>query len=254
MGTLTVLCSIGTTHPWNIAGIGLDARIAQRLGARHIAVVAGVSAQGSGEKQADAVAPSVIAAQLRAARAASPDAYRIGALLSPRSVDVIAEELADVSVPVVCDPVIVTSDGLTLADDATVESLRKELFPRCTLVTPNLAEATLLCGFPVNDRATMSGAAHTLVERDHTAAALVTGGHLAGEATDVLYSGGTTTTFAGPQIAGGMRGTGCVLAAATAIYLARGSNVGDAITAARALVRDAIIHSAQWNGERVWPW
>jgi len=130
----------------------------------------------------------------------------------------------------------------------------RKLFALCTLVTPNLAEASRLCGFPVNDRATMAGAAHTLVERDHARAALVTGGHLDDEASDVLYADGKTTTFEGTRLAGGMRGTGCALAAATAIYLARGENIIDAITAARMLVRDAIAHSTQWNGERVWPY
>lgn len=253
MGALT-LASIGTTHPWNVAGIGLDARIAQRLEARHVMVVAGVSAQGDSERRAYAVDPAVIGAQLRAISSARPDAYRIGALLSPASVDAVAAGLADCAVPIVCDPVIASSDGLVFADDATLAALRKRLFPSCTLVTPNLVEASRLCGFPVNDRATMAGAAHTLVERDGARAALITGGHLEAEATDVLYAGGTTTTFDGTQLAGGMRGTGCVLAAATAIYLARGENLIDAITAARALVRDAIAHSALWSGERVWPY
>lgn len=254
MGALTVLCSIGTTHPWNIAGIGLDARVAQHLDARHVAVVAGVSAQGGGEGRAAPVDAELLAAQLRAAAAATPDAYRIGALLSAQSVAVVAEALSATTAPVVCDPVIATSDGTLLADDAAIEMLRKRLFPRCTLVTPNLDEATRLCGFPVNDPATMAGAAHTLVTRDGAGAALVTGGHLEAEATDVLYAAGSTTTLRGSRIAGGMRGTGCVLASAAAIYLGRGENVADAIAAARALVRDAIAHSVQWNGERVWPW
>ncbi|HEY1728506.1 MAG TPA: bifunctional hydroxymethylpyrimidine kinase/phosphomethylpyrimidine kinase [Candidatus Baltobacteraceae bacterium] len=253
MGALT-LASIGTTHPWNIAGIGLDARVAQRLETRHVMVIAGISAQGEGERRAEALDPAIIAAQIRATRAAKPDAYRVGALLSPESVQAVASELEDVSVPIVCDPVIASSEGLVFADDATLHALRKRLFPLCTLVTPNLAEASRLCGFPVNDRATMAGAAHTLVERDRAHAALVTGGHLEGDSSDVLYAGGTTSTFAGTQLPGGMRGTGCVLAAAIAIYLARGENTIDAITAARALVRDAIANSAQWNGERVWPW
>ncbi len=252
MGALT-LCSIGTTHPLNIAGIGLDARIAQRLETRHVMVVAGVSAQGAGEHTAQAVDPAIVAAQLRTIRSAQPDAYRIGALLSPESVLAVAAGLEDARVPIVCDPVLASSDGLVFADDATIEKLRK-LFASCTLVTPNLAEASRLCGFPVNDRATMAGAAHTLVERDHARGALVTGGHLDLEASDILYADGKTTTFEGTRIAGGMRGTGCALAAATAIYLARGENVIDAITAARALVRDAIANSTQWNGERVWPY
>jgi len=252
MGTLT-LCSIGTTHPLNIAGVGLDARVAQRLETRHVVVVAGVSAQGAGERSAQALEPGIITAQLRSIRPDKPDAYRIGALLSPQSAQAVAEGLEGVTVPVVCDPVLASSDGLVFADDATLEKLRK-LFALCTLVTPNLAEASRLCGFPVNDHATMAGAAHTLVERDHARGALVTGGHLEDEASDILYADGKTTTFEGTRLAGGMRGTGCVLAAATAIYLARGENTIDAITAARMLVRDAIAHSAQWNGERVWPY
>lgn len=253
MGVLT-LASIGTTHPWNIAGIGLDARVAQRLEVRHVMVVAGVSAQGEGERVAASLDPEIVAAQLRAVRRAQPDAYRIGALLSPQSVEAVAAGLDGVAVPIVCDPVAASSEGLVFADGATLAALRKRLFPLCALVTPNLAEASHLSGFPVNDRATMAGAAHTLVERDRAGAALVTGGHLDGEASDVLYADGKTTTFAGTQLPGGMRGTGCVLAAAAAVYLARGENLIDAIGAARALVRDAIANSAGWNGERVWPY
>jgi hydroxymethylpyrimidine kinase/phosphomethylpyrimidine kinase len=251
---VTVVCSIGTTHPWNIAGVGLDARVAAHLGARHVAVVAGVSAQGTGIAARAPVAPELIREQLRSAQAAAIDAYCIGALLAPESVAVVAETLAARKVPVVCDPVIATSSGFVLADAPTVAALRTQLFRVCTLVTPNLAEASQLCDFPVNDRATMSGAAHTLVERDGATAALVTGGHLEGEATDVLYAAGRTTELEGTKLSGGMRGTGCVLATAAAIALARGENIVDAVGAARALVRDAIAHAAEWSGERVWPW
>jgi len=254
MGALTVLCSIGTTHPWNIAGVGLDARVAQRMDALHVSVIAGVSAQGGGESAAAATSHGLLAAQLRAIRDVKPDAYRIGALFSAANVEVVAEFLAHTNVPVVCDPVIATSGGLVLAEPSAIDAMRSKLFRYCTLVTPNLDEASRFCGFPVNDRATMAGAAHTLVQRDGADAALVTGGHLPDEATDVLYAGGESTTFEGERLAGGMRGTGCALAAATAIGMARGLNVCDAIAAARGIVRDAIEHASEWRGERVWPW
>lgn len=254
MGALTVLCSIGTTHPWNIAGVGLDARVAQRMDARHVCVIAGISAQGSGESAGEATPSALLAAQLRAIRAAQPDAYRIGALFSAANVEVVADFLKHTSEPVVCDPVIAASGGLALAEPGAIDALRSKLFRRCTLVTPNLDEASRLCGFPVNDRATMAGAAHTLVQRDGARAALVTGGHLTDEASDVLYSDGESTVFEGSRLPGEMRGTGCALAAAVAIGMARGSNVRDAISAARAIVRDAIEHAIEWRGERVWPW
>ncbi|MGH7716142.1 MAG: bifunctional hydroxymethylpyrimidine kinase/phosphomethylpyrimidine kinase, partial [Vulcanimicrobiaceae bacterium] len=232
----------------------LDARVARHLEMQHVFVVAGVTAQGGGERLSAPVDSGLIAAQIRAVRRLQPDAYRIGALLDVGSVEAVAAALEGVTAPVVCDPVSATSDGMLFADDATLGMLRRRLFRLCSLVTPNLAEASRLCDFPVNDRATMSGAAHTLVERDHARGALVTGGHLDGEASDILYADGKTTTFEGTRLARGMRGTGCVLAAAIAVYLARGANLVDAILAARALVRGAIANSTQWNGERVWPY
>jgi hydroxymethylpyrimidine/phosphomethylpyrimidine kinase len=254
MGALTVLCSIGTTHPWNIAGVGLDARVAQRMDARHVSVIAGITAQGSGESAAAATPAELLAAQLRAVRDLRPDAYRIGALISAANVDVVADFLERSTVPVVCDPVIATSGGLVLAEPGAVDAQRGKLFRHCTLVTPNLDEASRLCDFPVSDRATMAGAAHTLVQRDAAHAALVTGGHLPDEASDVLYADGESTIFEGTRLSGGMRGTGCALAEAAAISLARGLNVRDAIAVARAIVRDAIEHAIEWRGERVWPW
>ena len=248
------VCSIGTLHPWNIAGVGLDARVCTYLGVRHVAVIAGVSAHGSGAFAQRAVDADMVAAQLASLRDAEVGAYRLGALLSPRSVRAIAEAIAGKRVPVVCDPVIASSGGERLADTATAKALRSHLFRHCTLVTPNLFEASELCGFPVNDRATMSGAAHTLVERDRAAAALITGGHLYDSATDVLYTAGCETAFEGTRLPGGMRGTGCVLATAIAVELMRGADLIAAIKTARELVRSAIENAVEWSGERVWPW
>ncbi|MBV8354871.1 MAG: bifunctional hydroxymethylpyrimidine kinase/phosphomethylpyrimidine kinase [Candidatus Eremiobacteraeota bacterium] len=254
---MNVLCSVGTTHPWNIAGIGLDARVCARLGVRHVAIVAGVSAQGGNVFAAGALDAPLVAAQFAALRGAGIGAYRVGALLSPQSIAAAYENLEGTDVPVVCDPVLASSRGEPFAAVAVDENAAvawRNLFSRCSLVTPNLAEASVLCGFPVNDPATMAGAAHTLVERDGARAALVTGGHLPGDASDVLYAAGKTTTFEGSRIAGGMRGTGCVLATAIAVHLMNGSSVVDAIERARALVREAIANAVDWYGERVWPW
>ena len=134
MGALT-LASIGTTHPWNIAGIGLDARVAQRLEARHVMIVAGVSAQGDSERRATAVDPEMIAAQLRAIRAAQPDAYRIGALLSPQSVEAVAAGLEGVDVPIVCggaqvrvgDMVVGSDDGVLVLPASRVDEVLYQL-------------------------------------------------------------------------------------------------------------------------------
>ncbi|MGH7329006.1 MAG: bifunctional hydroxymethylpyrimidine kinase/phosphomethylpyrimidine kinase, partial [Polyangiaceae bacterium] len=72
-------------------------------------------------------------------------------------------------------------------------------------------------------------------------------------ASDVLYDG-ENLVFEGERLPDVMRGTGCALATAVAISMARGLNLRDAIGAARAIVRDAIQHAIEWRGERVWPW
>lgn len=248
---MTVLCSVGTTHPWNIAGIGLDGRVCAVRGARQVAVVAAVSAQGGPAVEVGPLDSTLILAQFAALRAAGIDAYRLGALGSVAAADATGYVLRAVKVPVICDPVLATSGGARLSGPATVDALRARVFPVCTLVTPNLDEAEELCGFVVRDPVAMERAARELVARTGAQAVLIKGGHLEREASDVLFAGGRVTVFEGERMPHGMRGTGCVLATVLALECARGASLGDAVATARAFTREAIARARVWNGERV---
>lgn len=235
-----VVCSIGITDPWNAVGLGLDLRVLAECGVRPVSVVAGVSAQDAdGVHAVSPVDPSAIEAQWRALSRAGIAAVRIGALPGASAVRAVAALVRETDVPIVYDPVLEASRGGRFADAATVEAIVSDLLPRVTVCTPNMAEAAELTGADVATLDEMRAAARALCALG-SQAALVTGGHLAGDPDDVLADAGGETTFAGDRIAATMRGTGCVLAASLAAELACGVPLREAVARARAFVRKKI--------------
>jgi len=212
------------------------------------AIVAGVSAQTAARVLArTAIDPATIAAQFAALAAAAIDACSVGALLDAPSVAAVADGAAALGVPVVCDPVIAASGGDRLADDATVGALRERLFPVCTLITPNVAEASLLAGVPIRTLADVHAALPRLAALG-PANVLVTGGHLDGDPCDVFAGGGRVVEFRASRIDGALRGTGSLLTAAIAARLACGDGLEDAIGTARDFVRARIGNALAFAG------
>jgi hydroxymethylpyrimidine/phosphomethylpyrimidine kinase len=244
---------VGTTHPLGLAGLTRSAALAPRLGVRAATIVTGVSAQGreASAEPADEIvrAPidaATIAAQFRAVDEIAPGAFHVGAQVGAAAVRAVARELAArAAIPVVVDPVIATSGGRRLADDATVTALRA-LFALATVVTPNLAEAEHLLGVRVRDEAEMRAAGRALRMACGARAVLIKGGHLAdpaAECFDVLVTADAERRFSGPRVAGTLRGTGDALATALAAHLARGASLEAAVEAARGFVAELIANA-----------
>lgn len=253
-GVIPVLLAVGTTHPLNIAGVGLDARIAALVGVRVVTVVAGVSAQDGRDVLArTAVHPATIAAQFAAVRDAGVAAIHVGALLDAASVSAVSRELAPFAgLPIVCDPVVAASSGERLADDAAVRALRDELFACCTVVTPNLPEAALLTGREIASVDEMEAAAVEL-RRGGAQAVLIKGGHLTADPTDVLATADGVARFSAKRVPGTVRGTGDLLACAIAARLAYGDGLAASVEAARAFVRGCLAAAVPFAGTRTIP-
>lgn len=140
----------------------------------------------------------------------------------------------------VVDPVLASSGGRAFTDDAGARAIVRYLFPRATLVTPNLDEAELLTGVCVHSEEGLREAAALLLDMGPRAA-LVKGGHTDGVVVpDWLFTKKGLQTFESPRIKGGAHGTGCALSAVIATRLALGDPVARAVAAARARVRDAL--------------
>jgi hydroxymethylpyrimidine/phosphomethylpyrimidine kinase len=246
---MTVVATVGTTHPLAFAGLVFAALALADDGVRPVCVVAGVTAQDAAHVTARApVDDATIYAQFEALRDAKVAAFHVGALLSAGAVRAVAAALADYSaVPVVVDPVLSASTGDRLGDAATLSALRETLIPRATLVTPNLDEAGALLDRTVADVDAMREAAMAFVALG-ARAALVKGGHLAGDPHDVFADENGPRMLTSHRVAGTHRGTGDLLAVTIAACLARGASIPEAIEHGRHRVRESIARAVPFAG------
>jgi hydroxymethylpyrimidine/phosphomethylpyrimidine kinase len=237
-----IVLSVGTTHPWNVAGIGRDLVVGGDLGARVFTAVAAVSAQdGKGLVALAPVPAGAFESQLASLPWEAAGAVRVGALPTLALVRALAERLREnPSLPAVVDPVFAASRGGELVDAAARYGIRDEIatLPNVVL-TPNLSEAALLLGTSGVDRDSIRDAAVSLRSRG-ACAVLVKGGHVAGDPIDALATADGVELFCEPRIAGEMHGTGCTLAMALACELAGGTPLFHAVRAARAYTRAQI--------------
>lgn len=235
-----VVVSVGATHPWNIAGLGLDLQIGLEYGVRNITVVAGVTAQDQTSlRDKFSIPPAMLRAQLDALPRGVA-AFRIGALFEEASIHELALFLATQGeTPVVLDPVLKTTPGAELADGAAVRALRSELFALPIIVTPNIDEAQRLTNRKILQRDEMIAAAHAILAMGPRAV-LLKGGHMEGDPIDVLATRDDTRMFRDSRLPGSMRGTGCALAMSLACELAKGKDLNAAVQAARRYTRSKI--------------
>jgi len=170
-------------------------------------------------------------------------AIKIGMLGNLGAAEVVAEILAsNPDLPSVLDPVLRSSSDHSLLDSAGLEFMRQNLLSRVTVLTPNLAEASVLAGIPVDNVESMKAAARKLVELG-ARAVVVTGGHL-DKAIDVFFDGTTMEAFAGDRVKpDNTHGTGCTFSSAVAANLALGRQLRDAVVLAKAYVVEAIRQS-----------
>ena len=156
-------------------------------------------------------------------------------------IDAVARAAASWAVPwLVVDPVMVAKGGDRLLDPDAERAYVERLFPLASVLTPNLPEASALLGREVRTLDDMKAAARDL-HRLGARAVVVKGGHLKGDATDLLWNGRDFTRFTAARVdSANTHGTGCTFSAAIAAGLARGQALGDAIRAAKAYVTLAI--------------
>ncbi|HET6762999.1 MAG TPA: bifunctional hydroxymethylpyrimidine kinase/phosphomethylpyrimidine kinase [Longimicrobiaceae bacterium] len=226
------------------AGIQADLKTFHAFGTFGTSVVTAVTAQNTrGVTAVHAVPGETVRAQLDAvAGDLPPAAFKTGMLATAALVRLVARGVREYGLPnYVLDPVMVSTSGHRLLDQDAERAVLDLLVPLAALVTPNLDEAAILAGFPVTDGDSMRRAAETLVDRG-AAAALLKGGHLAGdELLDVLWDGRAWREWRRPKIATtSTHGTGCTLSAAVAAGLAHGRPLADAVGDALDYVQRAI--------------
>ncbi|MFC5948765.1 bifunctional hydroxymethylpyrimidine kinase/phosphomethylpyrimidine kinase [Pseudonocardia lutea] len=256
--------SLGTTPPRVMtiagtdsgggAGIAADLRTFAACGVHGCLAVCAVTVQNSvGVTGVHTIPPETVAAQITAvASDIGLDAAKTGMLAGAAIIEAVARACdengigADGRTPLIIDPVAASMHGDQLLADSALDAFRGLLFPRATLVTPNLDEVRLLVGIDVHDREAQYAAAkelHALGPR----AVLVKGGHLAEDTdgcVDLLFDGESFTELPGPRFdTGHTHGGGDSLAAAIASGLARGLALPEAVEFGKRYIVEAVRHA-----------
>lgn len=227
------------------AGIQADLKTFSALGCFGMTAITALTAQNTcGVRAIHGVPPDMLRDQIDAViEDIGADAVKIGMLHSPEIVHTVAQAIDRHRLRnVVFDPVMVATSGAVLIGNAAVDVLVRELFPRVLLITPNLDEAALLVGRPLNSAQDMEQAAQDLLNKG-ALAVLLKGGHLPGDTViDLLMTAsGETVWMQAPRIhSPNTHGTGCTLSSAIASHLALGASLVEAVQHARLYVREAL--------------
>ena len=241
---MTVLV-IAATDSSGGAGLTRDIRVLQDFSEDALCVVTAVTAQ-SDEKvfAVHHIPPDIVRAQIAAALATRPvGAIKIGMLGTGATVEAVADALRPVrDIPIVVDPVLVSSSGGVLLDEAGRTALTRLLMPLATLVTPNVPEAAALLGEPVaRDEAALIEQGRRLLEYG-SRAILLKGGHAVGaEAVDLLIAANSEQRISSKRVDGSSRGTGCALASAIAASLVKGEPLAAACEIAKKYVLGMLV-------------
>lgn len=227
------------------AGIQADLKTFAALGCYGMTAITALTAQNTlGVRAIHGVPALMLRQQIDAVvEDIGLHAVKIGMLHAPDIVQTVADAIDRHALAnVVLDPVMVATSGAVLIENPAIAALVRELFGRADVVTPNLDEAALLVGRPLNNERDMEAAAHELLAMG-ARAVLLKGGHLKGEQVSdlLLLPGGALHWMRAPRIhSANTHGTGCTLSSAIAAHLALGASLLDAVQAARAFVRAAL--------------
>ncbi len=237
------------------AGIQADLKTFAALGCFGMSAITAITAQNTlGVTGVHAIPADMVAAQIDAvASDIGVDAAKTGMLGTAAIVEAVAGAVDRHGIrKLVVDPVMISTSGATLSDDATSQAMVKLLFPRAILITPNLPEASYLLGRHIARRAEMESAAADLLAMG-CQAVLLKGGHLEDDGPGatglddlLMLADGTVRVYTHPRIdTPNLHGTGCTLAAAIAAQLARGDALPDAVSSALDFVAQAIASGAR---------
>jgi len=250
-----VVLSIAGSDSGGGAGVQADLHSFAAAGAFGTTAITAITAQNTqGVSAIEVLEPSLIVAQIDAVLSDfSIRAIKTGMLGNAAVVRAVADRLGDLDVPLVVDPVVISTTGSLLLDEGGLEAYRDHLLHRAQIITPNRDELAALLGLdPAGISTTEELQAAAIVLSKHTASIVVAkGGHVRpvkGRIVDLVVSGDLVRSLPQPFIETmNDHGTGCSFAAALAAHLGKGLTADEAIDEAQRFVHGALTRAADWK-------
>ena len=229
------------------AGIQADIKTFAALGVYGATAITAITAQNTlGVHSLFSIAPHMVYDQIIAVMDdLSPSVIKIGMLSNAEIVVAVAEALSQYSIPIILDPVIVSTSGHRLLSAEAEKIIKQRLLPMSTLITPNNPEMETLSNMSVSTFEEKRRAAEHLFSYG-VRSILLKGGHEVGSTkSDILFAntpmGMQSTIFTSDTISTrNTHGTGCTLSSAIAAYMARGCDLREAIVHAKEYITEAI--------------
>ncbi len=225
------------------AGIQADLKTFSALGTHGCSVITALTAQNTVTVASIAITETeMIHAQCRTLRSdLPPRAVKIGMLADKKTILAVHQNINDLKVPIVIDPVMISTSGSVLLQSDAVQSLRDLLIPLATILTPNLPEAEALLGRRLDNHTDIESAAADLLALG-CRSVLIKGGHGEQELAQDYWTNGDESLWLSSERLprGNNHGSGCTLSSALAAALALGYDVKDALVIAKAFVSQAI--------------
>ncbi|MBB6270510.1 hydroxymethylpyrimidine/phosphomethylpyrimidine kinase [Pedobacter cryoconitis] len=227
------------------AGIQADLKAISALGCYGTSAITVVTAQNTlGVTDLHHLPAVIVTSQISAVlNDIKPHAIKIGMIGKSELVQAIYDTLNQfLPIPIILDPVMISTSGHRLTDENTIGLMKTLLFPITTLLTPNLDEAAALAGIEISTVAQMKTAAKKILNFGCNAV-LIKGGHLNGNKLCDIYLDKTGREFSYENdkiFSQNTHGTGCTLSSAIAAFIARGLEITVAIQNAESYVHQAI--------------
>ncbi len=244
------------------AGIQADLKTFTTNGVYGMSVITSITSQNTtGVSGVFDIPPDAVRSQLDAVFTdIFPDSVKIGMASSAKTAELIADALEYYKARnIVLDTVMVSTSGHKLIRDGALSVLTERLFPLAEVITPNLYEARILCGFEIKNETDMLRAARYINER-YSVRVLLKGGHLPEGSSDLLYDRGETWYRSLKIDNPNTHGTGCTFSSAIAANLAKGNDIKTAVGIAKEYMNTALSakldighgngplnHMAVWN-------
>ena len=235
--------TVAGSDPSGGAGIEADIKTFSALDCYAMSVITSVVAENTFSVKGKLDVPAeMITAQLEAVfDDIRVDGMKIGMLTDISSAEAVASAIGKYKPPIlIFDPVMNATAGAELLSPKAVETVKQRLIPLCTLVTPNIPEAEILTGMSIKSSKDMKAAAVKLTEKG-AKAVLLKGGHLSGNAEDLLFDGKAFRFYSAPRISTNTtHGTGCTLSSAITAFMAKGCDLPKAVEKAKEFITGAI--------------
>jgi hydroxymethylpyrimidine/phosphomethylpyrimidine kinase len=237
--------TIAASDPSGGAGIQADLKAFSYAGVHGCSIVTCVTAQNTEKvSQIHEVPVEVIDAQLNAIlEDIKISACKTGMLYSQKIVELVAKKCKEFDFPILVDPVMKATVGGRLHEPGFMETLKKELIPKATLVTPNIPEAMAITGKEIKNIEDVKDSCKEIHDLG-CKYVLIKGGHLEEQkGTDMLFDGKDFRLYLSKGYAKDLHGTGCTFSALITAFLARGKRMEDAVEEAKLHMGNVITSS-----------